>query len=465
MSRWGENPLEKYEEWDVTVPSIPPRSRLFHLEPIGIGTPYVESLTSYFIRLAEVHHVFPGMLMKKVVEPLVRDYSQQKGMRNYYRISGNRSNLLNAIGSPAITTVHDLEQLTLRAGLRNLTLLNWAEVLSIRNLVRQVKAWCPICYQEWRTRGEIVYDPLLWVLEPVTMCMRHHCRLSTRCPHQGCQQSVPLLAWRSRPGCCAFCQRWLGMTSGMSSTSASDLKEVEVMWQQWVMDNIGNLLALTPMIELPPARKQVHDKLALAIQHVSKGNVASFARSLGVNKTRVKGWLTQKNLLDIEALLHVCYFLGCSLGEFLLEDALTYQLREVNRFPLETLRKGTSVQTNRATVWQILEKTLTTEEDPPPSVQEMARRLNCNTRVLYECHPTACNGIATRYKEYIRRQAKERVQLHRDEVRRVSLALRTAGAPISYSNVYRGLSRPVRIPWKEFLDHLNEIRRELGEET
>jgi len=262
-----------------------------------------------------------------------------------------------------------------------------------------------------------------------------------------------------------FCQRWLGMTSSMSSTSASGLKEVEVVWQQWVMDNIGNLLALTPMIELPPTQKQVHDKLALAIRYVSKGNAASFARSLGVNKTRVQRWLTQKNLLDIEALLHVCYFLGCSLGEFLLEEALTYQLREVNRFPLEALRKGTPVQTNRATVWQILEKTLTTEEDPPPSVQEMARRLNCNTQVLYECHPTACNRIATRYKGYIRRQAKERVQLHRDEIRSVFLALRTAGVPISYNNVYRSLSRPVRIPWKEFLDHLHEIRRELGEDT
>lgn len=170
-------------------------------------------------------------------------------------------------------------------------------------------------------------------------------------------------------------------------------------------------------------------------------------------------------MLDIEALLQVCYFLGCSLCEFLLEDALTYQLHEVNRFPLKTLRKGTSVQTNRATVWQMLEKTLTSEEDPPPSVREMARRLNCNKRVLYECHPTACNGIATRYKEYVRRQAKERVQLHHDEIRRVSLALRTAGAPISYSNVYQRLSRPVRIPWKEFLEHLNEIRRELGEDT
>ncbi|HEX6483607.1 MAG TPA: TniQ family protein [Ktedonobacteraceae bacterium] len=457
--------METYEEWDMTIPPLPPRSRLYRLEPIGIGTPYVESLTSYFIRLAEEHHVFPGMLMKKVVEPLVRHYSQQKDMHHYYTTSGNQSNLLNPIGSPAITMVHVLEQLTLRAGLRNLTLLNWAEVLSIRNLVRQVRAWCPICYQDWHTRGEIVYDPLLWVLEPVTMCMRHHCRLSTKCPHQSCQQSLPLLAWRSQPGCCVFCQRWLGVTSDMPSTSASDLKEVEVVWQQWVMDNIGNLLALTPMIEFPPTQKQVHDKLALAIRYVSKGNTASFARSLGVNKERVKGWITRKNLLDIEALLQVCYFLGCSLREFLLEDALTYQLREVNRFPLKTLRKSTSVPTNRATVWQMLEKTLTTEEDPPPSVREMARRLNCNKRVLYECHPTACNRIATRYKEYIRRQAKERVRLHREEIRRVSLALHTAGAPISYHNVNQHLSRPGRIPWKEFSDHLNEIRRELVEDA
>ncbi len=309
--------MERYEEWDVTIPSLPSRSRLYRLEPIGFGTPYVESLTSYFIRLAEEHHVFPGMLMKIVVEPLVRDYSQQKDMRRYYLINGNQSYLLNAISSPAIAIVHVLEQLTLHAGLRNLTLLKWSEVLSIRNLVRQVRAWCPICYQEWRIRGEIVHDPLLWGLKPVTMCMRHHCRLNTRCPHQSCQQSLPLLAWRSRPGRCVFCQRWLGMTSGMSSTSESDLKEGEVMWQQWVIDNIGNLLALSPMIEFPPARKQVHDKLALAVRHVSKGNAASFARSLGANKERVKGWLTQKKLLDIEALLQLCYFLGCSLREFL----------------------------------------------------------------------------------------------------------------------------------------------------
>ena len=47
--------MERYEEWDMNIPPIPPRSRLYRLEPIGIATPYVESLTSYITRLAEEH--------------------------------------------------------------------------------------------------------------------------------------------------------------------------------------------------------------------------------------------------------------------------------------------------------------------------------------------------------------------------------------------------------------------------
>ncbi len=33
----------KNELWDLEPPSFLPRSRLFHLLPIGVGTPYVES--------------------------------------------------------------------------------------------------------------------------------------------------------------------------------------------------------------------------------------------------------------------------------------------------------------------------------------------------------------------------------------------------------------------------------------
>jgi len=45
------------ESWDLTVPDVPPRARFYSQEPIGIGTPLVESLTSYLLRLAEAHGV------------------------------------------------------------------------------------------------------------------------------------------------------------------------------------------------------------------------------------------------------------------------------------------------------------------------------------------------------------------------------------------------------------------------
>ncbi|HEY7068447.1 MAG TPA: hypothetical protein VII06_43770 [Chloroflexota bacterium] len=54
MSR---KPLEVYPAWDLARPAVPPRSRLFHLAPIGIGTPETESLTSYLTRLAAAHSV------------------------------------------------------------------------------------------------------------------------------------------------------------------------------------------------------------------------------------------------------------------------------------------------------------------------------------------------------------------------------------------------------------------------
>jgi hypothetical protein len=61
--------LAAYESWDLTMPVIPPRSRLYNLSPIGFGTPMVECLTSYFSRLAEAHCLSPGVLVQHELMP------------------------------------------------------------------------------------------------------------------------------------------------------------------------------------------------------------------------------------------------------------------------------------------------------------------------------------------------------------------------------------------------------------
>jgi len=51
------------ETWDLAAEPITERSRLYCLEPIGIGTAVVESLSGYAERLAEAHAVSAGNLI------------------------------------------------------------------------------------------------------------------------------------------------------------------------------------------------------------------------------------------------------------------------------------------------------------------------------------------------------------------------------------------------------------------
>jgi hypothetical protein len=46
-----------FDCWDCTAVDLPPRSRLYSLNPIGIGTSFVESVTGYVSRLADAHAV------------------------------------------------------------------------------------------------------------------------------------------------------------------------------------------------------------------------------------------------------------------------------------------------------------------------------------------------------------------------------------------------------------------------
>ena len=62
-----------FERWDLEEPGRPCPSVLYALTPRGLGTPYVESFSSYITRLAEAHvvtvwrlirHVFPQSLTR-----------------------------------------------------------------------------------------------------------------------------------------------------------------------------------------------------------------------------------------------------------------------------------------------------------------------------------------------------------------------------------------------------------------
>src|ERR1043165_5965394 len=73
--------LDELDLWDIPHVRVPERSRLHHLAPMGIGTPFVECLTSYLSRLAQAHHVLPKELIRQELQQHLPNGYRGQGLR------------------------------------------------------------------------------------------------------------------------------------------------------------------------------------------------------------------------------------------------------------------------------------------------------------------------------------------------------------------------------------------------
>lgn len=171
---------------DPQTRALPETSQLYHLSPRGIGTASVECMTSYLSRLADEHVLGPRTLHRKAVFP--------KGTALGMSLNPNLVDSpvrLNGTGEDVVAFTEVLEALTLRPGLRYLSMIPWSPVLSGKGLLRPTQAWCPQCFQEWARDDLKPYSMLLWGLQVVRFCPKHERPLRLNCP--SCGATVPLL--------------------------------------------------------------------------------------------------------------------------------------------------------------------------------------------------------------------------------------------------------------------------------
>lgn len=263
--------FEPLQSCDLKLPSIPKRSRLYRLEPIGIGTPLVESLTGYVTRLAEAHRLPTGILMSRELASLVDKIYVKRGASRGLAMLFHRANSLNSMGSMAMDLVQALESLTFRTNLRFLTMLTWAEILPTKGLFRTHKAWCTICYKDWLLAERVIYDPLIWMIDAVKICPRHHLPLSSHCLN--CNQQLSLLTWHSRPGFCSSCGKWLGIISQEELFNRKRLSTDELNRQIWIVNSVGELLAAAPRLSSLSSKENVARSLHTVVNLVSEGLV------------------------------------------------------------------------------------------------------------------------------------------------------------------------------------------------
>jgi AraC-like DNA-binding protein len=385
-----------YESWDLTVHRpLPERSYLYHMEPMGLGSAYVESLTGYIARLAEAHDVSTGALMSRELLPRVREASSHCA----YKASAQpcstfvyQSHVLNGVRECSESFVRVLESLTGFRSLRGLTLLAWKEVISNRNVLKSIRAWCPCCFEEWRCSSLRVYEPLLWSIGSVSYCPLHLRALEESCPH--CKQKLYVLSARSRPGHCCRCQRWLGERP--APTDASSKAKAGLLAAR----GIGELLSAASALKGTPSTDHLKNNLRFCIDILAQGSQKRFCRAIGVSLDPVRHWFSANGRIRLDLLSSLCAQLGLSPLRFLNDRLTDFDLESArqifhrNTAHIRPRRKNPQLDV-------VFEYAL--NSNGALSLQEVANQLGYSSaQSLRRRNPSVCDQITRNHRKVSR---------------------------------------------------------------
>lgn len=435
-------------------------SYLYQLEPMGLKSSQVESLTSFIARLAESHCVPTGIMMTRVIAPLIdKDYIT-KGAKKGLSELLDRGSTLNSFGRMSRELIHSLEKLVARNDLHLLTLQAFGGIFPSQGLLRNHKAWCPICYQEWRSLRQTIYEPLLWTIESVKVCPYHHQPLQMLC--LSCHRQIPWLAWNSRIGYCSHCHHWLGSFEGQV-TSESHLADLE--WLIWASHTVGELIAQIPDFSISLPTTTVAQSIQIVVNITHKGNIAAFARSLRLPKNTVWMWHQGKATPRLDVLLKICRGLGISLIDFLtLKDQSVESLNlHLQKLPSHTSQSRKPRQVfDFYQVHSALQAILLSDEQPPPNLQQVADRLGHDRRVIFQHFPDLCQSISARYRYHVSSIRAKAVDDCCQQVKAIVVQLYQDGEFPSEARVSSLLPKPGYFRYQQVRSAFKQIRQELS---
>jgi hypothetical protein len=387
------------------------RSILYNIEPIGLGTGQVESLSSYLIRVAYEHNITVGHLFNKMVFPhMNKNYLERSS--NY---GGNRfyegAKTINGYMENAIELVGILEKLTSRNDLSNLTLLKLKKFISLRNLLKDSLAWCPDCIENWISGKKVIYYPLIWLLKPIKICKEHNRFLIDRC--HVCNRTVDILRRQMIPGYCPNCYSILSIDN-----ERRRINQTEMNWEIFVYENMEDLLMINPkQIDAQGFKRTFIKKLNFINEEYFKNSIVSFSRYLNTPKSTLRCWLNGINFPSLDNVLKVCFKLNKNILDLLLKskklDANIFQINDK-----QVINNKTN-HTRKPLNYDVIEKKLIelSTMKTPLSMNSVAKILGRDRRVLYRNFPDLCKQISKQYNDYIKERSEQRIDRLKEQIK------------------------------------------------
>lgn len=266
-----------------------PRSTLHALTPMGQNSSDIESLTSYFCRLAHSH----GMTAQKLADWVLAHF-EHPVCEKY----GWHQRNLSGMSLESEQWAAWLSELTGVSALDGLTLGPWRHLLGTPGLAPKSDRWCPCCLSEDKHQGRPSYFRLAWEMAPSNVCLSHKVELTATCPH--CQRkNVRNRAAVVVPGYCTACGGFLGDSDAVAASPES----------LWVARQVGKMLALRPNI----SPDGLIPLLETVIERMADGQIAVFAKQYGFSKSGVWHWLRKGGQPSLNAWLTITLHGGISL--------------------------------------------------------------------------------------------------------------------------------------------------------
>lgn len=380
--------------------ALPPRSRLFALEPIGIGTASAEGMISYVIRLAGAYSVNPHRLIMQEFAKLSPGLAKYRRHGLFFQTDARS---INGLHQHSQSFADAVEKLCGIRNAKNLTLLNLQGLLPFNGagLIAAHPRWCPACYREWIDSRRDAYLPLAWSFDLYRICPRHGTTLLDRCPccneYQHVIPRVPVF------GFCCHCGTWLGQ--GKAEDRSRDDTDI------WLATAIEDIVTELPTLSTLAIRDHFVSQLNQAINSFAGGSRRRFCIEIGLSENALQPWLGDNHKPTLPQWLTIAYGLSVSPVKFLKIDFVPGKshgtLRKLNqqfkpRFKRPTLTK---VQLDE------IEAELRTEAhcgDGSVPVSAIAEKHGLARTYLRLLWPDLCKTIRDAHKAKLMALAKEK---------------------------------------------------------
>ncbi|MED4696654.1 TniQ family protein [Peribacillus frigoritolerans] len=406
-----------------------------------MGTPYVESLWSYILRLASHHCVRVGDLLEYII-------IEKLEMTSYEFYS--KKTQINKFGSFTENLISIVENLTSRNDLRYLTLRKWENAFKNKNgTVNQFLKWCPKCLTDFRNNKLEIYEPLIWSIKCLKICSKHKIELSSICPI--CKRTPYSFTKIARPGFCPHCEQWLG------ETNFKELTGVELERQLMLSKSVGDVLSQNNSEMQSATKEEMLISIKKIVEITTNGNVKEFTKLANKSRDRVYKWLRGAEP-EFESLIDICEVANIKVVDFLL-NRIDYSFNiKVNNIPNVNKKRKTYDRDLDEIERQLEEIYL--NEYPPLSVSEIQRRLNYF--YIFRKYPQLSKKISYKYQEYRKTQAELKLMHRVEEVKTIIKEIHNSSKYPSVRLVKSKMKDPIALKDPIIRKTYESTLRELG---